>query len=95
MVEYKEFIDRWNKFWMNRIAGETLVFSDMERFMTRTSGKNLSNLMKGKKMEGYMEGVMDKMLTRGQKIALATVVTIIFIIIIVYIVLRNQGLLPL
>jgi len=95
MVTMEDFMERWDNFWMNRIAGETLVFSDMERFMTRTSGKNLSNLMKGKKMEGYMEGVMDKMLTRGQKIALATVVTIIFVIIIVYMILRNQGMIPL
>lgn len=94
MVGFDEFKDMWYNFWNNRIAGETLVFTDMERFMTRTSGKNLSNLMRGKKMEGYMEGVMDKMLTRGQKIALATVVTIIFIIIIVYFVLKNEGLIP-
>ena len=94
MVSMDDFKIRWYKFWVNRIAGETLVFTDMERFMTRTSGKNLSNLMRGKKMEGYMEGAMDRMLTRGQKIALASVVTIIFVIIVVYIVLKNQGLIP-
>jgi len=94
MVTKEDFKKRWDTFWTNRIAGETLTFNDMERFMTRTSGKNLSNLMRGKKMEGYMEGAMDRMLTKGQKIALATVVTIIFVIIIVYIVLKNQGLIP-
>lgn len=95
MVSIEDFMTRWNAFWNNRIAGETLVFTDMERFMTRTSGKNLSNLMRGKKMEGYMEGSMDRMLTKGQKIAIATVVTIIFVVIIVYIILENQGLIPL
>jgi hypothetical protein len=95
MVSIDDFMTRWNAFWNNRIAGETLVFTDMERFMTRTSGKNLSNLMRGKKMEGYMEGSMDRMLTKGQKIAIATVVTIIFVVIIVYIILENQGLIPL
>jgi len=94
MVEIADFKKRWNMFWTSRIAGETLTFEDMERFMTRTSGKNLSNLMKGKKMEGYMEGAMDRMLTKGQKIAIGVIVTIIFVIIIVYIVLKNQGLIP-
>jgi hypothetical protein len=94
VVNMDDFMKRWNDFWTCRIAGETLTFEDMERFMTRTSGKNLSNLMKGKKMEGYMEGAMDRMLTRGQKIALASVVTIIFVVIIVYIVLKNQGVIP-
>lgn len=36
-------------------------------------------------MEGYMEGAMDRMLTKGQKIAIATIVTIIFVVIVVYI----------
>jgi len=94
MVSMEDFMSRWNSFWSGRIAGETLMFGDMERFMTRTSGKNLSNLMRGKKMEGYMEGAMDRMLTRGQKIAIGTVVTIIFVVIIVYIVLKNQGMIP-
>jgi len=94
MVEMKDFNEKWKGFWNSRIAGETLVFSDLERFMTRTSGKNLSNLMRGKKMEGYMEGAMDRMLTKGQKIAIASVVTIIFVIIIIYIILKNQGIIP-
>ena len=89
VVSFEDFMKRWNHFWTSRIAGETLVFTDMERFMTRTSGKNLSNLMRGKKMEGYMEGAMDRMLTRGTKIAIATVATIIVLVIIVYIVLKN------
>ena len=78
-------------FLTSRIAGETLIASDMERFMRRTSGKNLSQLMKGKKMEGYFEGVSDKLLTRGQKIALATVITLLFVGIIIFVILRQQG----
>lgn len=90
-VTFKEFIDRFRIFMRNRIAGETLYPADMERFMRRTSGKNLTFLMKGKKMEGYMEGVSDKLLTRGQKIAIGTVVTLIMVGLIVFIVLKNQG----
>jgi len=93
-IDYKGFIDRFRLFMKNRIAGETLYPADMERFMRRTSAKNLSLLMKGKKMEGYMEGASDKFLTRGQKIAIGTVITLIMIGLIVVVVLRNQGLLP-
>jgi len=50
--------------------------------------------MKSKKMEGYMEGASDKMLTRRQTIALATVVTIVFVGLIIFVILRNQGIIP-
>jgi hypothetical protein len=90
-IDYKGFIDRFRLFMKNRIAGESLYPADMERFMRRTSGKNLSQLMKGKKMEGYFEGVSDKMLTRGQKIALGTVMALVFVGLIIFIILRNQG----
>lgn len=93
-IDYKSFIDRFRLFMQSRIAGETLYPADMERFMRRTSSKNLTALMKGKKMEGYMEGSLDKLLTRGQKIAIGTVVVLIFVGIFVFIVLRNQGLIP-
>jgi len=84
MADFRDFLKY-------RIAGETLAPADMERFMRRTSGKNLSQLMKGKKMEGYFEGVSDKLLTRGQKIALGAIVTIVFVGIILFVVLRQQG----
>jgi hypothetical protein len=93
-ISYHGFIDKFRVFMKNRIAGESLYPADMERFMRRTSGKNLSQLMKGKKMEGYFEGVSDKMLTRGQKIALGTIITIIFVGLIIYIILKNQGMIP-
>jgi len=91
VVDHPTFMETFRDFLTRRIAGETLVPADMERFMRRTSGKNLSQLMKGKKMEGYFEGVSDRLLTRGQKIALATIVTICFVGIILFVVLRQQG----
>jgi len=93
-INYKNFIDAFRVFMKNRVAGETLYPADMERFMRRTSAKNLSLLMKGKKMEGYMEGASDKLLTRGQKIAVGSVIVLIMVGLIVFIVLRNQGLIP-
>ena len=93
-LDYNMFMERYRQFWQHRIAGETLVPSAIEHFMRRTSGKNLAALMKGKKMEGYMEGSMDKMLTRGQKIAIGSIVILSFVGVILLIMLKSQGLIP-
>jgi len=90
-ITHEDFLKRFTRFFQNRIAGETLVPADMERFMRRTSSKNLELLMKGKKMEGYLEGSQGKMLTTGQKIAIGTVVTLIFVGIFAFVILKNQG----
>ena len=93
-ITFKQFIDRFRIFMTGRIAGESLYPADMERFMRRTSAKNLSLLMKGKKMEGYMEGVSDKLLTKGQKIAIGTVITLVMVAVIVFVILKSQGAIP-
>lgn len=89
----QQFRKQFTRFWNKRICGESLGFNSMEHFMRRTSSKNLKALMKGKKMEGYMEGVQDKMLTPRQKLAIGTVVTLVMVGLVVFIVLRNQGVL--
>lgn len=93
-LTFPGFIDRFRLFMGGRIAGESLYPADMERFMRRTSAKNLTLLMKGKKMEGYMEGVSDKLLTKGQKLAIGTVVVIIMVALVVFVILKNQGMIP-
>jgi hypothetical protein len=93
-IDYKGFIDAFRVFMKGRIAGESLYPADMERFMRRTSGKNLSQLMKGKRHEGFLEAEAGKKLTRGQKIAIGSVVTVVFVVLIVFVVLRNQGIIP-
>lgn len=92
-------VDKFNQdfqaFLQGRIAGETVTYADMERFMRyRTSGKSLELLMKNKKSEGYMEGAGDKKLTKGQTIAIGTVITLTIVGVIVFIILRGQGLIP-
>jgi len=94
VLDFDMFMETYRSFWKQRIAGETLVPSSIEHFMRRTSGKNLSALMKGKKMEGYMEGSMDKYLTKGQKIAIGSIAAIIMVALIAVIALKNQGMLP-
>jgi len=92
-VNHINFLEKFRDFLKGRVAGETLVPADMERFMKRTSAKNLKLLLDGKKMEGYLEGSMDKMLTPGQKLAIGVVVTMIFVGLIVFVVLNQQGVL--
>ena len=90
-----EFNTGWTKFLQNRIAGETLSYADMERFMRyRTSGKSLELLMKKKKSEGYLEGSGDKVLSTRQKIAIGTIIGIALAVGILVIILRQQGLIP-
>jgi len=93
-INHKDFLERFMSFFQGRVAGETLMPIDIEQFMRRTSSKTLSLLMKNKKMEGYLEGSMSQMLSKGQKIAIATIVTIIMIALIVFVVLKNQGMIP-
>lgn len=93
-ITHEGFKKKFRTFLTGRIAGETLVPADMERFMRRASGKSLEQLMKSKEMEGYMKGASDKVLTRGQKIAIATVVTVVFVGIVVFVILRSQGMIP-
>jgi len=59
-VNHSEFYNRFVQHWNGRIAGETLSPVHMERFMKRTSTKNSENLIRGKKVEGYMEGRFGK-----------------------------------
>ena len=91
-LTHKKFIEHFQSFFKGRIAGETLMPNDMERFMSRTSSKNLHLLMQGKKMEGYLEGSMDKLLTKGQKIAIGAFITIFMVAIIGLVIAKSAGL---
>jgi hypothetical protein len=65
IVSHGEFMDAFTKHWNNRIAGETISPFDMERFMKRGSAKNLSQLCKAKKVEGYLEATIGKKMDPG------------------------------
>lgn len=59
-LNHDQFYNKFVEHWSQRIAGETLSPVHMERFMKRTSTKNTENLIRGKKVEGYMEGRFGK-----------------------------------
>lgn len=89
--EYKEaFIKHFDK----RIAGETLLPADMERFMNRSSAKNLKQLLDVKKAEGVIEGSIGKKLSPGMKIALMTIVIVVIVMLVVLYMAKSMGFLP-
>ena len=88
---YEEFYQKLLEHLDGRIAGETLTHSDMERFMKRSSSKNLKQLIDGKKAEGYMEGVQDKMLSPKSKITIITIVIIMIVAMIGLVIAKNMG----
>jgi len=94
VVNHKKFMNRSVEFWDKRIVGKTIIPIFYEYLFGKGGSNALELLMKGMKHEGYLLGSMDKWLTHGQKIALATVVIIIFVAIVVFIILRSQGLIP-
>lgn len=94
-LSVESFEKDFTKFLQGRIAGETVTYADMERFMVhRTSGKSLELLMKNKKKEGFMEGSGDKALSKGQKIAIGSIAAMAIIGIVIFIILRGQGIIP-
>ena len=90
-VSHQEFLEKFLDFWEGKIAGQTITHVDFERFINRSSARNLKLLMKCKKMEGYLEGSMDKFLSKGQKIAITSFAVVGMMVIIGFVVLKNQG----
>jgi len=93
-ISYTDFKKEFTQFFKGKVAGETLVPADIEWFMRRTSGKNLEQLMKGKKYEGFLEGSQGKVLTTGMKIAIGTVAVLTVLGLIALVVLNQQGMIP-
>ena len=60
IITHEDFYNKFIQHWDGLIAGETLSPVHMERFMRRTSTKNSADLIRGKKVEGYMEGRFGK-----------------------------------
>ena len=64
-VDYYKFYDAFVSYWNNKIVGETLSPFDIEIFMKRGSAKNLDQLCKAKKVEGYLEASIGKKMDAG------------------------------
>ena len=64
-VSFGKFQDAFISHWNKRIAGETISPFYMERFMKRSSSKNVSQLVHGKKAEGFLEATTGKKMDPG------------------------------
>lgn len=64
-VDYNKFYDAFVSYWNKRIAGETVSPFYIERFMKRSSSKNVSQLLHGKKAEGFLEATTGKKMDPG------------------------------
>ena len=84
---YNAFVEHWN----GLIAGETLSPVHMERFMKRTSTKNSENLIRGKKVEGYMEGRFGKKMDAGWIKIVLIIAVVAFIAILGLVVMQKLG----
>jgi hypothetical protein len=92
-VNYDTFYDKFLQFWDKRIAGETINPFDMERFMKRSSSKNLKQLIDASKTEGFMEASLGKKLDAGWVKIIIIVGIVCFIIILGLIILNKMGIL--
>ncbi len=86
-----DFYVKFKEHFSKRIAGETIMPLDMERFMARSSSKNLKQLVDGKKAEGFEEGRLGENILTRHPIAIATIVTLVIVLMIVLVVLKNMG----
>lgn len=64
-VTFSQFQDAFTSHWNQRIAGETISPFYIERFMKRSSSKNLKQLIDGKKAEGILEATLGKKMDPG------------------------------
>jgi len=64
-ISFSKFQDAFISYWNNRIAGETISPFYVERFMKRSSSKNVSQLIHGKKAEGFLEATTGKKMDPG------------------------------
>jgi hypothetical protein len=91
-VDYGKFYDAFVSHWNNRIAGETLSPFDMERFMKRGSAKNLDQLLKAKKAEGFIEATLGKKMDAGMLKMILILVVVGVIACVAVLILKNMGL---
>jgi len=93
VLTHKRFMEKFLSFWDKRIAGHTIVPIFYEYLFGEGGSNALELLMKGKQHEGYLQGAMEKgMLSKGQKIALGTIIVVVFVVMIVFYMMRSMNL---
>ena len=91
-VNYDQFENEFREHFNHLIAGETLSPFDIERFMKRTSSKNVSQLVHGKKAEGFLEATTGKKMDPGIVKFILIMILITVIAVIAVFALKSFGL---
>jgi len=91
-VNFSKFQDKFISHWNKRIAGETISPFDIERFMKRSSSKNLKQLIDGKKAEGILEMTLGKKMDPGMLRMLIIMVIVGAAALIAVVVIKQMGL---
>jgi len=91
-VNFSQFQDAFTTHWNKRIAGETISPFDIERFMKRSSSKNLKQLIDGKKAEGILEATLGKKMDPGMFKIIIYMVIILAVVGVTFFILKNFGL---
>jgi len=71
------------------IAGDTIVWNDFERYMTRAKPITLRMIIKAVKVESYLNATQDKVLSPGMKIALGTIFAIAIVVAVVWLIFKG------
>jgi len=91
-VNFSKFQDKFISHWNKRIAGETISPFDIERFMKRSSSKNLKQLIDGKKAEGILEMTLGKKMDPGMLKFIMIMVVVLAGVGIAFFVMKQMGL---
>lgn len=91
-VNFSKFQDAFTAHWNKRIAGETISPFDIERFMKRSSSKNLKQLIDGKKAEGILEATLGKKMDPGMLRMILIMVVVGAAALIAIVVIKQLGL---
>jgi len=91
-VTYSQFYDELVKYWDQRIAGETVSPFYIERFMKRSSSKNLKQLIDGKKAEGILEATLGKKMDPGVVRFILIMIVVLAVVGIAFFIMQQLGL---
>ncbi|MBS3749749.1 MAG: hypothetical protein KGY67_08650 [Candidatus Thermoplasmatota archaeon] len=91
---HKEWYEHFVNFWDHRIVGKAIVPIFYEYLFSKGGSNAYDQLAAGMEHQGFIRGALDQKLTSAQKWAIGGVVTIIFVMLIVFVVLNQQGMIP-
>jgi len=91
---HKTWYELFVNFWDNRIVGKPIAPIFYEYLFAKGGSNAHEQLMKGMKHEGFLLGSMDKPILSKRALEVGAIATIAIILLIVVVVLNQQGMIP-